>query len=175
MLRKVIGASSSAWSSPSWRSINRRTICFHRNLWLWKLHNSPSSWDSLWFWILHHSHRAATAGCLWGVVDGKTNLHRLLNTQCEVWSVGTRHIHQRAPWRWRSRCDQHGGARSLHCSQHNHLFPTIWFWLLDSRTLIIVVSSRVWLLPHQRLVCHHTFKQNGQCARVCNWWTILEE
>ena len=171
---EVIGASPFPWPSPSRWSIKRRTTRFHWDIWFWKLHNSPSSWKPLWFWNLHHIHPAATAGCMWGVVDGKTNLHRLLNTQRKVWSVVTRNIHQRTAWRWSSRCDQHGGARSLHYSQHDHLFPAIRFWLLDSRTNNDV-ASRVWLLPHQRLVCHHTFKQNGQCSRVCNWWTILEK
>ena len=129
--RNITGASRSTRSSPYWWANNRWTTFFHRELWLRKLFNSPITRDPLRFWVIHSlhppSHQATTAGCMWGVVDGKTNLHRLPHTQCDVWSVGTRHIHQRAPWRWRPRCHQHGRARHLHRPQHDHLFPPVRF------------------------------------------------
>ena len=105
MLRNIVGAPRSTWSSPTRRSINRGTTNFHRDLWLRELYDPPPSGKPLWFWILHRSHPAATADCMWGVVDGQTYLHRLSHTQRDIWSMGTRHLHQRAPWRRRSRCD----------------------------------------------------------------------
>ena len=90
--RRIIGATPFAWSSVARRSINQRTTCFHRDLWLRELYNSSFARDPLRFWILHHPHPAATAGCMWRLVDGKTKFHRLPHTQCNVCSVGTRHI-----------------------------------------------------------------------------------
>ena len=128
--RKFFGASPSIWSSFTWRPNSRRTTHFHRDLWIRKLFNPPSPRDPLRFRILHRPHPAATAGCLWGVVDGKTNLHRLPHTECDVWSVGTRYIHQWAPRRWRSRCDQHGRSGRVCCSPEPPVVPCTGFSIL---------------------------------------------
>ena len=132
--RNIIGACPSTWSSASGRSIKTSATELHRDLWFWRLHNCPSSWDSLRFWILHHTHPVATAGCVWGMVGGKTNFHRLPHTQCDIWSVGTRHIHQWAPRRYCSGHDQHRGTGHLCNSQHWHTLPGIRFSVLGCRT-----------------------------------------
>ena len=136
MSRNINGAALSAWPSCSWRSINKRRTCFHRNIWLRKLHNPTTAGDPLWIWVFHLPLPAATACCMWRVVDGEANLHRLPHAQCDVWSVGTRQILQRAPWRRRSWCDQHGGAGRLRGSQLWHIVPCTRFSILGCGTNI---------------------------------------